>query len=162
MQIVLPICIMNMNWQIKSFNQLTTEELYDILKLRVDVFVVEQECFYPELDDLDRHSETQHIFLYQQDKISAYLRILPAGTTYPEHCSIGRVVIAEAYRGKGLAHELIELGINTCKGAFSDCKLKISAQEHLSSFYQMHHFVICSEMYLEDGIPHISMEYQDS
>jgi len=162
MQIILPICMITMNWQIKSFNQLTTEELYDILKLRVDVFVVEQECFYPELDDLDRHSETRHVFLYQQGKISTYLRILPVGTTYPEHCSIGRVVIAEAYRGKGLAHKLIELGINTCKDVFSGCKIKISAQEHLSSFYQMHQFNICSEMYLEDGIPHISMEYQDS
>jgi ElaA protein len=162
MQIVLSIYIINMNWQIKSFKQLTTDELYDILKLRVDVFVVEQECFYPELDNLDRHLETRHVFLYQQDNISAYLRILPAGTTYPEHCSIGRVIIAEAYRGQGLAHQLIELGINSCKDLFSGSKIKISAQEHLSSFYQMHHFAVCSEMYLEDGIPHISMEYQNS
>lgn len=149
-----------MNWQIKSFKQLTIDELYEILKLRVDVFVVEQECFYPELDDLDRHPETKHIFSYKNNELAGYLRVLPPATTYPDHSAIGRVIVAQNFRGKGLAHELIDVGVDCCLAHFAGYKIKISAQEHLSSFYQLHHFTICSDMYLEDGIPHISMEYQ--
>lgn len=145
------------DWQIKSFNQLSTNELYDILKLRIDVFVVEQTCYYPDLDDLDRHPETLHIFAYQQQHIIGYLRILPKGTSYPEYPSIGRVMIAPAGRGKGVGHELIQTGIDACLQKFTNQSIKISAQQHLAKLYQTHGFEQVSEMYLEDGIPHISM-----
>ncbi|WP_286261725.1 GNAT family N-acetyltransferase [Thalassotalea atypica] len=148
-----------MKWITKSFKELTTDELYDFLKLRIDVFVVEQTCYYPDLDDLDRHPETLHLFGYNEGdgKMHAYLRVLPKGTTYKNHISIGRVLIANAARGSGLGHELIKLGINACNEHFNTSSIKISAQEHLAKLYQQHGFKQVTEMYLEDGIPHIGM-----
>lgn len=147
----------NISWQNKTFPELTTDELYDLLKLRIDVFVVEQSCFYPDLDDHDRHPLTQHLFCYQDGLMSAYLRILPKGLTYPNYISIGRVVTATDARGTGLGHELIKAGVAACSTFFPDDKLKISAQEHLEAFYNQHGFTRVSEMYLEDDIPHIGM-----
>lgn len=150
---------MNKNpvWQLKSFAQLTTDELYDALKLRVDVFVVEQCCYYPELDDLDRHKDTLHLFCYQQQKMTAYLRILAKGQSYPEHLAIGRVVIAKEGRGNGIGHSLMEKSIDICQQYFPQQPIKISAQAHLEGFYNKHHFSRVSEVYLEDDIPHIAM-----
>lgn len=146
------------SWQIKTFKQLSLDELYDALKLRIDVFVVEQTCYYPDLDDLDRHPETLHVFSYnQQGEMVAYLRILAKGVCYPDYPAIGRVIIAEQARGKGLAHQLIEKSLTVCADLFPQQTIKISAQEHLEQFYNRHGFTKCSEMYLEDGIPHISM-----
>ncbi len=149
---------MSENWQVKHFNQLTTDELYDFLKLRIDVFVVEQTCYYPDLDDLDRHCETLHVFKYIDDEIAAYLRILPKGTTYQDFVSIGRVIIAPKFRGQALGHELISLALETTDKAFPKQDIKISAQLYLEKFYQNHGFETCSEMYLEDGIEHIGMK----
>ena len=146
-----------MNWQIKAFNELTLDELYDILKLRIDVFVVEQTCYYPDLDDLDRHPDTLHVFGYQDDKIVGYLRILPKGTTYQEYNSIGRVIVSDALRGTGLGHNLIAHGVKACQEQFRENDIKISAQEHLAKFYQTHGFKQVTDMYLEDDIPHIGM-----
>lgn len=146
-----------MQWYVKTFQELTTNELYDLLKLRIDVFVVEQTCYYPDLDDLDRHQDTFHLLGYKDNKIIAYLRILPKGTSYQEYISIGRVAIAEIARGTGLGHELIKAGISYCENELNTSTIKISAQEHLAKLYQQHHFEQVSEMYLEDGIPHICM-----
>jgi ElaA protein len=147
----------NINWQNKTFSQLTTDELYDLLKLRIDVFVVEQTCFYPDLDEHDRHPDTRHLFCYQNNVISAYLRILPKGLTYQDYISIGRVVTAKWARDSGLGHELIKAGLAACSELFPNNKLKISAQEHLEAFYNQHGFTRVSDMYLEDDIPHIAM-----
>jgi len=144
-------------WQAKRFNELTLDELYDALKLRIDVFVVEQTCYYPDLDGLDRHPETIHLFCYQGNQMTAYLRILAKGQSYQEHPAIGRVIVAEQARGTGLGHQLIEKAMATCKTEFPNQLIKISAQEHLEDFYNQHNFTRCSDMYLEDGIPHISM-----
>jgi len=146
-----------MQWQIKKFNELSTDELYDALKLRIDVFVVEQSCFYPDLDDLDRHSETLHLYCYQNDKMAAYLRILAKGQSYVEYPSIGRVIIAPHARGTGLGHSLMEEAIKACDNYFTKQDIKISAQEHLELYYKKHGFTRNSDMYLEDGIPHIAM-----
>ncbi|GLX77088.1 ElaA protein [Thalassotalea insulae] len=147
----------DISWQIKTFTELTTDELYDLLKLRVDVFVVEQACYYPELDGLDRHPETLHLYCYQQNEMTSYLRILAKGVAYPTHPAIGRVVVAESARGTGLGHQLIEKALDLCKQRFAQQAIKISAQQHLEKFYLQHGFETCSAMYLEDGIPHISM-----
>lgn len=147
-------------WNYKKFSQLSTHELYDILKLRIDIFVVEQTCYYPDLDDHDRHPETQHIFCYQQNMMTAYLRILPKGLTYPDNISIGRVVIAPSARGKGLGHQLMRAALTRCSSDFAEDTIKISAQEHLEQYYNQHGFSRVSERYLEDGIPHISMLQQ--
>ena len=146
-----------MNWQLKKFNQLTTNELYDALKLRIDVFVVEQTCFYPDLDDLDRHHQTLHLYCYQGDKMAAYLRILAQGQSYDNYPSIGRVIIAPHARGFGLGHKLMEEAILACSQYFPSQAIKISAQEHLEKYYNKHGFIRVSAMYLEDDIPHIAM-----
>ncbi|XQW83792.1 GNAT family N-acetyltransferase [Thalassotalea piscium] len=145
------------NWQVKRFNQLTTNELYDALKLRIDVFVVEQTCFYPDLDDLDRDTQTLHLFAYQNDKMAAYLRILAKGVCYPDYIAIGRVIVAPQARKGGLGHQLLQQAIITCEQFFPHQNIKISAQEHLENYYQKHGFLRCSDTYLEDGIPHIGM-----
>ncbi|MGJ8692194.1 MAG: GNAT family N-acetyltransferase [Thalassotalea sp.] len=146
-----------MNWQIKKFSEFTNNELYDIIKLRIDVFVVEQRCYYPELDNLDKSPETLHLFCYQHNHLAAYLRILPKHTSYIEHISIGRVVIAKNARGAGLGHKLIEQALALCGEHFPAQSIKISAQAHLESFYQIHGFERVTDVYLEDNIPHIGM-----
>jgi len=148
-------------WQAKAFTELSLNQLYDVLKLRVDIFVVEQTCFYPDLDGdkekLDRHSQTIHLLGYQGEQLVAYLRILPKGQSYPDNISIGRVVIAVNARGSGLGHELMKEALLLCQQHFPLEEIKISAQQHLKSYYQDHGFAQVSEMYLEDGIPHIAM-----
>lgn len=170
------------HWFKKSFSQLSVEELYGILKLRADIFVVEQNCVYSDLDSdkncLDRHPETIHLLCYEEVEhtgdfaksftsntlgnhseraLIAYLRILPKGQTYPEHISIGRVVTAQHVRGKGVGHELLAQGLSLCLQYFPNEPIKISAQEHLKGYYGHHGFEQVSGMYLEDGIPHIAM-----
>ncbi len=148
-------------WQAKTFTELSLNQLYDLLKLRVDIFVVEQTCFYPDLDgekdQLDRHPNTLHLLGYQGDKLVGYLRVLPKGQSYPNNISIGRVVIAVNARGCGLGHELMAKGISLCHQYFPSEVIKISAQQHLRAYYHEHGFSQVSDMYLEDGIPHIAM-----
>lgn len=160
---------LNLTWFTKHFSALTMNEFFDILKLRIDVFVVEQTCFYPELDEYDRHPDTLHFFAYSDEKkdgshpnndIVAYLRILPKGTSYDEHISIGRVVISPLYRGHKLGHQLLKKSLEKCTTHFPNQSIKISAQEHLEAYYLQYNFVTVSDMYLEDNIPHISMLYQ--
>jgi ElaA protein len=148
-------------WQVKHFNELSLNELYDLLKLRVDVFVVEQTCYYPDLDSdkdqLDRNKETLHLLGYQNNTLVAYLRILAKGQSYDNHISIGRVAIAEQVRGTGLGHELLAKALQLCQRHHPKENIKISAQEHLVFYYQQHGFKQVSEMYLEDDIPHVAM-----
>jgi ElaA protein len=148
-------------WQTKHFSALSLNQLYDVLKLRVDVFVVEQNCFYPDLDGekglLDRHPQTMHLLGYQAEQLVAYLRILPKGQNYSNNISIGRVVTAPQARGFGLGHELMTKGLALCQQEFPEEPIKISAQQHLKDYYQKHGFIQVSEMYLEDDIPHIAM-----
>ena len=150
----------NFHWKLRNFSQLTNDELYDVLKLRIDVFVVEQTCYYPDLDDHDRHPETLHLFSYDENELVAYLRILPKGLTYNDYVSIGRVAIAEKYRGKGIGHVIVKEALTACEARFSGQAIKISAQAHLAAFYQQHRFKQVTDEYLEDGIPHIGMVYQ--
>ncbi len=147
----------NINWQVKTFNQLNTNELYDLLKLRIDVFVVEQTCYYSDLDELDRHPQTLHLFNYSNSKLASYLRILPKGLSYENYISIGRVIIAPQARGQGLGHQLIQQALTLCEQHFPNQTIKISAQEHLQGFYQHHGFKSVGDVYLEDDIPHIGM-----
>jgi len=148
-------------WQAKHFDELSLNQLYDLLKLRIDVFVVEQTCYYPDLDSnkdqLDRDKETLHLLGYQNDTLIAYLRILAKGQSYDNYISIGRVALAEQVRGSGLGHELMTEALSLCQQHFPKQDIKISAQEHLISYYQHHGFAQVSDMYLEDDIPHVAM-----
>ncbi|NAW59151.1 MULTISPECIES: GNAT family N-acetyltransferase [unclassified Vibrio] len=144
-------------WHCLTFSQLTTEQLYQLLQLRVDVFVVEQTCPYPELDGKDRQPGVHHLLGYVDDQLVACARLLPAGISYPS-ISIGRVAIAANARGHGLGHQLLQQALTHCAQLWPGEAIEIGAQEHLQSFYQQYGFARTSETYLEDGIPHIDMK----
>jgi len=143
-------------WEVSFFSELTAQRLYQILKLRQDVFVLEQTCLYADLDDLDQKSV--HILLIDQedDLLSAYCRILPAGLVFPE-VAIGRVVVTKEARQQGLAKKLMLKAIDFVKQEMQLPAVTISAQLHLQSFYQSLGFVVTSEPYDEDGIMHVTM-----
>jgi ElaA protein len=143
-----------MNFSIKYFNELTIHELYQILQLRSEVFVVEQDCVYQDLDFKDQKS--LHVFGVKNDKIVAYTRIFKPGD-YFKNASIGRVVVQENERKFGYGHELIKASIKAIKDYFKVDAITISAQVYLKKFYQSHGFKQVGEGYLEDGIPHIRM-----
>ncbi|MEZ8141450.1 GNAT family N-acetyltransferase [Enterovibrio sp. FF113] len=150
-----------MQWITLTFGQLSTRQLYDLLRLRTDVFVVEQNCPYPELDGHDLHPDTRHVLGYRDDKMTAYARILPAGLTYPE-ISIGRVVTANTERGNGCGNALVHYAILEAHNTWPQAPITIGAQYHLREFYRRHGFKEISEQYLEDGIPHIDMRKTDA
>lgn len=143
-----------MSWELKKFCELDTHCLYKILKLRVEVFVVEQNCPYPELDDYDQ--QALHLYLKENNEIHAYCRILPAGLKY-EDCSIERVIVKEEARGKGFARELMQKAIEIIETSWSVPCIKLCAQSHLQSFYQSVGFQTISDEFDEDGIPHVYM-----
>ena len=143
-------------WKYKCFDELKNQELYDILKLRSMVFVVEQNCVYQDIDDKDLKS--WHLLGYHHNELVAYLRIIPQGISYPE-ASIGRVVTHPDYRKKGLGIELMKTGIEKTLNQFNADKIKISAQCYLIKFYSDLGFLAQGEEYLEDDIPHIHMIY---
>ncbi|MGT2712362.1 GNAT family N-acetyltransferase [Streptococcus oriscaviae] len=146
-----------MDWQLKAFDELTLKELYAILALRTDVFVVEQECPYPEVDGKDVQS--YHLFAQENGEIVAYLRILPPGLSYDE-ASIGRVVIRASHRGQGLGRPMMQQAIDYIVRVLKEDRIKIGAQAYLEAFYASLGFEQVSEVYLEDGIPHMDMLYQ--
>lgn len=146
-----------MNWNIKKFNELTVNELYEILKIRAEVFVVEQNCVYQDLDSKDKMS--YHLFFEDNEEIAAYLRILPKGISYPE-IAIGRVLTKASYRKKGLAKEIMKKAIDYITDSLEEKKIRISAQFYLLEFYKELGFEPISDIYLEDGIEHIEMLYQ--
>ncbi|WP_368653992.1 GNAT family N-acetyltransferase [Ornithinibacillus sp. 4-3] len=144
-----------MSWNAKLFHELSLTELYQLLKIRVDVFVVEQQCAYPEIDGLDKQSI--HFYYEENETIIAYARILPKGIKYEHAAAIGRVLVHESYRGRGLAKDLIKKVMDYMKLELKESVIQIEAQEHLEDFYTSHGFQKISEPYLEDGIPHIDM-----
>lgn len=145
-----------LEWQCLHFQQLDNNQLYDLIKLRVDIFVVEQECPYPELDDKDRHIDTRHLIAYQDSKLLAYARLLPPGLSYPE-VSIGRFVVDSNSRFQGIGCILMDKSIAEVNEAWPNSNIRISAQQYLKQFYEKFGFTKVSDSYLEDGIPHIEM-----
>lgn len=143
-----------MDWTVKSFHDLTVEELYQILKLRVNTFILEQRCFYKELDDLDQRAF--HLFLKNKREVIAYCRLLPSNTRYKE-ASIGRVIVNGAYRNQGYARRLMDLAITYIQINWAEKEIKIQAQTYLQSFYSSFGFKPVTSSYVEDGIPHIDM-----
>lgn len=146
-----------MEWHILRFSELDTYTLYALLKLRVDVFVVEQNCPYPELDEKDLHPETRHILLKKGDKILGYSRILPPGVSFQEAPGVGRVCVAQTARRLGLGELVVAKAIATAKEGWPGLDIHISAQCYLQRFYESMGFVAASEPYLEDDIPHLKM-----
>lgn len=142
------------DWQTKRFEQLTGGELFTILKLRQAIFVVEQECAYPDIDDTDKVA--LHFSGYIDEQLTAYARLIKPGVTY-EHASIGRIVVAPQFRGSGLGRTLMQAAIKKIEQVYPGQNQKIGAQQHLEAFYNSLGFKTISDMYMEDGIPHIDM-----
>lgn len=141
---------MNLNWRYKKFDELTNRELYAVLQLRSEVFVVEQNCVYQDIDNKDLKSF--HLMAFDEDILAAYCRILPSGLSFKE-ASIGRVITKPSHRSKGIGITLIHKAIK----AAASTQIKIGAQLYLKKFYEGFGFVQTSEVYLEDGIEHIEM-----
>jgi ElaA protein len=146
---------MSISWKTKTFDELSTQELYQILRLRSEVFVVEQNCVYQDIDNKDQ--KALHLFGTLEGEIIAYSRLFKPGD-YFEFSSIGRVVVAEKHRDKNFGHALIDQSILEIKNRFKVEKITISAQLYLKKFYESHGFIATSAMYLEDDIPHIEMK----
>ena len=146
-----------MNTVIKNFSELSTEEIYNILKLRSEVFVVEQNCVYQDIDEKDQ--KAVHLFLEKNNEIMAYTRIFKKGDYYEENPSIGRVVVSKKERGKKLGKEIMIKSINFIKKELKERKIELSAQKYLDKFYKDLDFYSEGEDYLEDGIPHQRMFY---
>ena len=146
-----------MNTVIKNFSELSTEEIYNILKLRSEVFVVEQNCVYQDIDEKDQ--KATHLFIEKNNEIIAYTRIFKKGDYYEENPSIGRVVVSKKERGKNLGKEIMLNSIEFIKKELEGRKIELSAQKYLDKFYTDLDFYSEGEDYLEDGIPHQRMFY---
>jgi len=141
-----------MNWHFKKFDDLTNSELYKLLKLRVDVFVVEQACPYPEIDDEDQ--DAIHLLVIEGNQLAAYARIL----IQKDHWHIGRIITHKDYRKKGLGKELMTRCITYCKEELDCTEIHLSAQTYLEQFYKDFGFVSYSSPYDWDGIMHLDMK----
>ena len=142
------------DWKIKTFSELTTTELYAIIKARIDVFVVEQDCPYPDCDDYDQ--KAIHLWAENNGEVLAYCRIFDKGIKYPE-TSIGRVVTTENGRGTGLGKQLIKYALEIIENRLGTSEVRISAQDYLLKFYSDFGFEDTGKKYLEDNIPHTEM-----
>lgn len=142
------------HWQWSHFNGLTTEQWHDLLELRINVFVVEQNCPYPELDGKD--PECIHVWGERNERVVAVARILPPGLSYQE-VSLGRVATLEAQRGQGLGKKLMDFCLQTITAEFGRLPIRISAQTYLIPFYRSLGFEETGKEYLEDDIPHVQM-----
>ncbi|ADU29054.1 GNAT family N-acetyltransferase [Evansella cellulosilytica] len=146
-----------MGWTIKSFHELTSEQLYKIIKERINVFVVEQDCPYPELDDKD--FVAYHLFNEEDGEIIAYARIFSSGLYYDE-ASFGRVIVKETFRKRGMGRELLKRAISFIHDELKENDIKIQAQDYLRDFYASFQFKSITDVYLEDNIPHVDMIYK--
>lgn len=145
---------MQLNWIYKPFNELTSHELYSVLQLRSEVFVVEQNCVYQDIDGKDLKST--HLMAWHNDNLVAYTRLVPAGVSF-EEASIGRVITSPFYRGLGIGIELLEKSIEQILATYQTNTIRIGAQLYLKKFYEGFGFVAEGDEFLEDGIPHIEM-----
>lgn len=145
---------MNIQWHCKTFGTLTPDELYQIMRLRSEVFVVEQNCVFLDADNKDE--QCLHFFGLIDNDVAAYTRLSPPGYIYNE-VSIGRVVTSPSHRTKGLGRELMQRSIEQCRIHFGNTNIKIGAQLYLFNFYSSLGFKQVGEKYLEDGIEHAHM-----
>ena len=145
---------MSLIYTIKPFSKLTPQELYSILQLRNEVFAIEQNCVYPDMDDMDQLSF--HLMGQNDNKLLAYTRLIPPGISYKEP-SIGRVVTSPSIRRSGEGRILMQKSIELLRKKYPDQPIRIGAQLYLRNFYSSLGFSLCSSIYLEDGIEHIEM-----
>lgn len=142
------------HYKIKEFSDLSLNELYEILKLRQDIFVIEQQDPYNDLDNIDQKSI--HLFYQENDNIVSYARIIPPSNSN-SNAVIGRIVVDINYRNKGLGKKIIKESIDFCHNSYPNSQIKISAQQNLAKFYETLGFKQCSEPYYDSKIIHIDM-----
>ena len=142
-------------WKEKKFQELTTKELYEISRVRSEVFVVEQEILYNDFDRKDY--KAIHLCGLIKEELVAYARVFDKGDYYENNPGFGRLVVVKKERGKGIGKELVKKSIEVCKTKFSKQEIKISAQAYLEKFYVELGFERRGEGYMEDGIPHCAM-----
>lgn len=147
---------MTIEWICKHHSDLGKQQLYALLKLRSDVFVVEQKCAYPDLDGQDLDGDTHHLMGWENDQLVAYLRLLDPQSQGGD-VVIGRVVTAPTGRGKGVGHAMMEQALKQAEKHWPKVPIYLSAQAHLQGYYGQYGFVVAGEEYLEDDIPHIGM-----
>jgi ElaA protein len=145
---------MNFIHKVKSFQELNVNELYEMLRLRSEVFVVEQNCIFLDQDNKDQ--QCYHLLLFTEGKLAAYCRLVPPGLSYKE-MSIGRVITSPAVRGSGLGKKVMQLAIESCQELFGQKDIRIGAQTYALSFYASLGFVAEGDVYDEDGIEHVEM-----
>ena len=143
-----------LSWEWNSFSELDRDKLYEILKFRQEIFVVEQKSWYLDADGLDQSS--LHLMVTNEQNLIGYLRLTPPGTKYTE-ASIGRVSIHDECRGEGIGKKLLVMGLKKGKETYETGSFRISAQEYLISYYESHGFKVQGKPYDEDGIPHVEM-----
>jgi len=152
---------MHLDWQFKHYNDLSLNEFHDIIALRLQAFVVEQDCPYQDLDGKDK--KCYHLICRNgKGDLVATARILPPGLAYTDAAAVGRVVIEDEIRGHGVGHELMDRCIEFCGIEFGNSQIRISAQKHLEKYYGKHDFLTTGKEYLEDGIPHVEMLFTPS
>ncbi|NWA04709.1 GNAT family N-acetyltransferase [Pseudomonas gingeri] len=147
---------MTIDWICKHHSDLGKEQLYTLLQLRTEVFVVEQKCPYQEVDGRDLEGDTCHLMGWRDDRLAAYLRLLDP-VSQGGDVVIGRVVIAPQARGLGLGHELMAQALKHAEKLWPEQPIYLSAQAHLQGYYARYGFEVVGEAYLEDDIPHIGM-----
>jgi ElaA protein len=140
--------------KIKSFEDLSTSELYELLRLRAEVFIVEQDCVYQDIDGKD--DEALHVLGFCNGELVSYTRCFAPGI-YFEEAAIGRVVVKSTFRKKDYGHEILKASVKAIAAEYDTAVIKLSAQTYLVNFYESHGFQKIGEGYLEDGIPHIAM-----
>jgi len=145
---------MEPRWILKKFDELTVHELYAILRLRNEVFAVEQNCVYADMDNKDQLS--WHVMYHEDGRLLAYTRLVPPGVSYT-YPSIGRVVTAMPARKRGLGRQLMLFSIHCCEKLFGKTPIQIGAQLYLKKFYESLGFRQTSDIYTEDGIKHVEM-----
>ena len=153
---------MVVQWMSRTFSELNTTELYKLLALRTDIFVVEQHCPYPELDFKDTQQDVYHILGYEKHQLVAYARLLSPEVMGSNSVYIGRVAVLEKERSKGIGFALVAECLKKCNEYWPEQSIQISAQFHLQDFYAQLGFSTISEKYMEDGIEHIEMAYQNT
>jgi len=143
-----------LEWSCRNFEALSSVQLYAILKLRTEVFVVEQNCVYQDMDDFDQGA--LHVTAYRGNELVCYARLLQPGIKYKEP-SMGRIICALNSRQLGFGKKLVERSLEYCNENWPDLGVRISAQQQLEKFYAGFGFMTVSEPYLEDGLPHLEM-----
>lgn len=147
---------MSIKWICKHHTDLSKEQLYAILKLRSEVFVVEQQCWYQDVDGLDLSGDTCHLMAWQDDELVAYLRLIDP-IQQDGDVTIGRVVTAPSVRSRGMGHQLMTQALEHAEKKWPDQPIYLAAQAHLQGYYSRYGFNPVGEVYMEDEIPHIGM-----